>query len=243
MGDSAGWSEQDSQAFVDFGRYFVPERERQIATICALIPRRDEPFSVLELACGEGLLAEAILLAHPSASVVGLDGSPAMLERAAARLAGYGPRFSALPFDLADGAWRRRYSGLHAVVSSLTIHHLDGPGKARLFADLHAMLAPGGALVVADVVEATSAEAAALYADEWDAAVREAAAGDGRPDALAFFERERWNMYRYPEPDGYDMPSPLAEQLRWLAEAGFVGVDVHWARAGHAIFGGKRRGV
>jgi len=243
MSDQPGWSEADSQSFIDFGRYFVPERERQTETICALIPAAEGPFTVLELACGEGLLAEAILERHPGASVVGLDLSPAMRERAAARLARFGERFVARPFDLAERGWRADYRGLRAVVSSLTIHHLDGAGKRGLFADIHAMLAPGGALVVADVVEAATPEAAALFADAWDAEVRRRALElDGRPDAFDFFVRERWNMYRHPEPGGYDKPSPLADQLAWLREAGFADVDVYWALAGHAIFGGRRSG-
>ena len=32
------WSEGDSTTFIDYGRYHVPERELQIATICGLLP-------------------------------------------------------------------------------------------------------------------------------------------------------------------------------------------------------------
>ena len=32
------WTEDDSAHFIDEGKYFVPEREAQIATICAAIP-------------------------------------------------------------------------------------------------------------------------------------------------------------------------------------------------------------
>lgn len=30
---SAGWSEENSQTFIDYGRYFVPNREQQIAIL------------------------------------------------------------------------------------------------------------------------------------------------------------------------------------------------------------------
>ena len=33
------------------------------------------------------------------------------------------------------------------------IHHLNGPGKAALFRELHATLAPGGALSICDLAE------------------------------------------------------------------------------------------
>jgi hypothetical protein len=31
-----------------------------------------------------------------------------------------------------------------------------------------------------------------------------------------------------------------AQQLAWLAEAGFTGIDCHWLLAGHAIFSGRK---
>ena len=39
------WSEAASQTFIDFGRYFVPEREQQIAAFVDLIPAHDQPFN------------------------------------------------------------------------------------------------------------------------------------------------------------------------------------------------------
>ncbi len=47
-------------------------------------------------------------------------------------------------------------------------------------------------------------------------------------------------MYDYPDP--IDKPSRLFEQLIWLEQAGFLDVDVHWMKAGHAIFGGRKAG-
>jgi tRNA (cmo5U34)-methyltransferase len=235
------WSEENSQAFLDYGRYFVPQREEQVATVCALVPAVEGPFLALDLACGEGLLAEAILARFPAATVRGLDLSPAMLARAAGRLAAYGERFQTQQFDLADTAWRQPDETAHAIVSSLSIHHLDGAQKQALFRDLWRMLAPGGALVIADVVLAASPEARELAAVAWDAEVaRRAVELDGTMAALEFFQREGWNMYRADLTDDIDKPSPLADQLRWLAEAGFVAVDVSWMLAGHAIFGGRR---
>jgi cyclopropane fatty-acyl-phospholipid synthase-like methyltransferase len=151
----SAWSEENSQTFVDYGRYFVPNREQQIATIAALIPPDEGSFRVLELCCGEGLLAEAILRRFPTCTLFGYDGSAEMRRRAEERLAAYGERFQPVHFDLADQAWRSLDMSVQAVVSSLAIHHLDGPGKGGLFRDVYAMLAPGGAFIVADVIAPT----------------------------------------------------------------------------------------
>jgi tRNA (cmo5U34)-methyltransferase len=232
------WSEDNSQEFMDYGRYFVPWREHQIEIISRLIPLTTEPFQVMELCCGEGLLAEAILERHSNCTLHGYDGSPAMLDQAFRRLARFERRFSARLFDLAADEWRRPSFAVQAVVSSLAIHHLDGRQKQRLYRDLAHLLAPGGALIIADIIEPASALSQALAAEEWDAAVRERAlALDGDETAFEQFRRRQWNIYRYPDP--FDKPSPLADQLAWLRAAGFEGVDVYWLAAGHAVYGGQ----
>jgi tRNA (cmo5U34)-methyltransferase len=238
---TSNWSEEESQAFIDFGRYFVPEREQQIAAFVELIPAYDQPFTILELCCGEGLLAGALLERFPTCTVYGLDGSPAMLEHASRKLAQHGERFRPQLFDLADRSWRAQPAPVHAVVSSLTIHHLDGAEKQQLFQDIAQLLAPNGVLLIADVIAPAGRAGVELAAKAWDAAVRRRALEiDGNLDAMAYFEREQWNMYRYPEEDGIDKPSRLLDQLKWLEQAGFADVDVFWMQAGHALFGGRK---
>lgn len=237
-----GWSEEDSERFLALGRCFVPEREEQVATLAELVPGLPGAGHVVDLCCGEGLVSEAVLAHRPAVTVHGWDGSEAMLVRVAARLAGYGGRFVPRRFDLAAADWRSALpTPLHAVVSSLAVHHLDGAGKRRLFADLARALAPGGALLLADLVQPASPGAVALAASRWDAAVRRRSlelAGD--LSAFEEFRRLEWNLWALAEPDPVDHPSPLFDQLRWLAEAGLVGVDVFWMQAGHAVYGGFR---
>ncbi len=82
MSDSTPkWNEEASQEFIDNGRYFVPERETQMQTICDLIPPRFEPFHVLELCCGEGLLAEAILKRTAPPSCMAMMAHPPCWQR------------------------------------------------------------------------------------------------------------------------------------------------------------------
>jgi tRNA (cmo5U34)-methyltransferase len=235
------WTEDTSRRFLDLGRYFVPEREHQMHMIAALIPARDRPFHVLELCCGEGLLAQVVLGTYPAAVVHGLDGSQEMLEQARQRLARFGDRFQTDLFDLAAKTWRKAAEPVTAVVSSLAIHHLTGPEKQELFRDVFGMLESGGMFVIADVVEPSGEAATRLAAEEWDEAVRERARQlDGNDAAFAFFEREQWNMYRYRDPDDIDQPSSLLDQLKWLENAGFADVNPHWLLAGHAIFSGSK---
>jgi tRNA (cmo5U34)-methyltransferase len=243
-----GWDEADSREFIDSGHLFVPDREEQIATVLDLVPEIPDPGEglLVDLCCGAGLLTAALLERFPHARVLAMDLSPAMLEHVRTTLnalLGVGDRLQTRQFDLADMTWRSFPEPVHAFVSSLAIHHLDGEGKRQLFCDLAEALAPGGAVVVADLVLPASPAGQALAAKAWDEAVRRRSleiAGDLAPYKI--FREERWNFYADPDPDPIDQPSPLINQLQWLAEAGLIGVEVHWMKAGHAIFGGFRPG-
>ena len=243
MAQTVSWQESDSQDFIDYGRYFVPQREYQLQTIADLIPPPDGPARMLELSCGEGLLAGLLLTRFPDATLHGYDLSSAMLSQAQNRLARFGDRFVPRQFDLGETEWRTAEPTFHAVVSSLTIHHLDGPDKLRLFLDVCQMLQPGGVLVIADLIAPTRELGTAVAAKAWDEAVRQRSQQlDGNDEALTQFERLKWNLYRYPEdPDtAIDKPSSLLDQLKWLEQAGFTAVDLHWALAGHVIYSAVR---
>jgi tRNA threonylcarbamoyl adenosine modification protein (Sua5/YciO/YrdC/YwlC family) len=105
------------------------------------------PARVLELGTGTGESALAVLARHRGASLVGIDASASMLAVAAARL----------PVDrveLRAGRLEDELPGgpFELVFSALCVHHLDGAGKADLFARVFDALAPGGRFVLGDVV-------------------------------------------------------------------------------------------
>jgi trans-aconitate methyltransferase len=72
---------------------FVPDRERQVQILVDVIPRLEQPHPIIDLACGEGLLAEAVLEQQLESTVDGLDGSAEMLPQAQERLKRFGQRF------------------------------------------------------------------------------------------------------------------------------------------------------
>lgn len=238
-GEELSWKEEYSQAFIDTGRYFVPERQVQIDAICALLPIQERSRRVLEICCGEGLLAEAILDRFPECQVTGLDGSATMLEHSRKRLARFGERFTARHFDLFATDWRIPDASLDAIVSSLAIHHLDSQQKQALFRDIYSMLAPGGVLVIADIIQPASELGNMLAAEAWKSSVRQQSLQfDGNTAKFEHFQKTEWNIFQYPDP--MDKPSPIFDQLRWLEQAGFAAVDVYWLKAGHAIYGGQK---
>jgi len=38
-----------------------------------------------------------------------------------------------------------------------------------------------------------------------------------------------------------EKPSGLFEQLKWFEDAGFSEIDVYFMKAGHVVFGGRKR--
>lgn len=236
--EKLSWSEENSRSFIDNARYAVPDREEQIRVLCALVPDPGRPFEILELACGAGDLAGALLERFPHCTVRGLDRSALMLETARRRLAAFGERFQAGEFELSSKSWRAAKPAYQAVVSSLAIHHLDDAGKADLFRDVYAMLLPGGAFLVADILRPAGPLALEYAASAYDEIVRRQSLE--MSGSLRFFDqfvKDEWNLFRFPD-DAVDKPSTLLDQLQWLEQAGFRQVDVYWLRAGHAIFGG-----
>ncbi|RPJ40440.1 MAG: class I SAM-dependent methyltransferase [Chloroflexi bacterium] len=236
------WSEENSRFFLQYAQYFVPDRETQIRTLCSLVPDPGQPFRILELACGAGLLAGALLERFPNSTVHGFDGSHEMLQTARQHLHPFGDRFLPGKFDLASREWRKTEPFYQVVVSSLAIHHLDNAGKAALFRDVFTMLFPGGAFLVADIIWPSGPQSQNYAAEMYDEAVRRRAEEiDGNLSAFDRFRSEQWNIFRYPD-DPIDQPSTLFDQLKWLEAAGFQQVDVCWLRAGHAIFAGYKEG-
>ncbi len=100
---------------------------------------------VLELGVGTGETSRRVLAIHPGAALIGIDESAAMLAAAATKIDGADLRVSRLEDPLPGGEF-------DLVVSALAVHHLDGAGKADLFARVADRLRPGGRFVLGDVV-------------------------------------------------------------------------------------------
>jgi tRNA (cmo5U34)-methyltransferase len=237
------WSEQNSTLFIEQADLFVPARAEQTATLLDLIPARpDEAFTLVELAAGAGTLAQAILERFPHCHYIALDGSQVMREHMRQRLHAFEDRLDIRPFELAEQDWHKTLpESLRCVISSLSVHHLSDAGKRQLFRNMFARLAPGGALLLADIIKPANQQIAKLFARQHDEIVhQQSVALRGDPSGYEEFEKAQWNYFIYGDPDGYDQPSPLHDQLRWLLEVRFSVVDCFWLRAGHAIYGGYK---
>jgi SAM-dependent methyltransferase len=103
---------------------------------------------ILDVGSGPGVMTSVLARAFPAAETVAVDGTPALLERAAARAQAQhvGDRVSVRQADLPDDFGTLGTADL--VWSSQAVHHL-GDQQAALWA-LAARLRPGGLLAVAE---------------------------------------------------------------------------------------------
>jgi trans-aconitate 2-methyltransferase len=100
---------------------------------------------VIDLGCGDGAVAEALLVRFPARCLVGVDASAAMLEKAAARITDGGKRLYR-GLTQADIALWAPHTPPALIYSNAVLNWL--PDHAALMPRLAGMLAPGGVLAV-----------------------------------------------------------------------------------------------
>jgi tRNA (cmo5U34)-methyltransferase len=229
----AGWHDPGFAAnFAHRRQAILPLIDVQEELIQQLLRRHDRAIErFLDLGAGAGAMTELVLALLPDATGVMVDFSELMLAHAREQLADLSARWQAVHGDLSEPAWSARLPAgrYDAVVSGLAIHHLSAERKRALFKELHALLEPGGILINMDYVTVAGPlrrmfdkrmRANALRAER-------ASGGSCSEQAIDF-------------DDGEDRPDTIEDQLRWLRDAGFVQVEVHFKWAEAAIFGGAR---
>ncbi|HTD49293.1 MAG TPA: class I SAM-dependent methyltransferase, partial [Acidimicrobiia bacterium] len=140
----------DPATYLTLIRSAVPEYDRVQAEIGDAVRawRGATAPRVCDLGAGTGETAGAVLAARPDAQLVLVDENPAMLGVARDIL----PAGNVERVVVADLADPLPAGPFDLVVSALAIHHLDGPAKRALFADVHDRLRAGGRFAMADVV-------------------------------------------------------------------------------------------
>lgn len=104
--------------------------------------------TVLDVGCGTGNLALAVLRSAPGAEVTGADPDGAALRIAARKARRRGVRLGLVQ------AYADRLPGedgsLDHVVSSLALHHVDDAGREGFAREARRLLRPGGTVTVVD---------------------------------------------------------------------------------------------
>jgi SAM-dependent methyltransferase len=138
---------------------FRPERQRLFKVFAAEAARITKAaLSVLELGCGPGFLAEALLQNCRIARYTLVDFSPEMLELSRSRLARFKDRTVFFQLDFKRNNWTAALpADFDLVVSLQAVHELRHASRIpKLYAELYSLLVPGGSLLICDHVNSSS---------------------------------------------------------------------------------------
>ncbi len=203
-------------------RRLIPCYDLFYATAAELAARTVKTTSplILDLGAGTGLLSEFIMQKFPSASLNLLDESAEMLSKAQLRLEKYNPKIFVQPMTTP-----LPIGGVHAIISSLAIHHLTDEDKRDLFRRIFQALVPGGIFINGEQI---------LGENDWQQKLFEATHLDGAR-ALGSDEEE---IQAAEERMTYDKCSALREQISWLREIGFQNADSFFHSFRFAVYAG-----
>jgi tRNA (cmo5U34)-methyltransferase len=233
--DQTNWVQPDySRGYREAADHFIPERRllMRIAASCykyyfAAEGRR----RVLDLGCGDGILAESLYRQDPAMHLTLSDGSRDMLEAAKKRLADAPDAvFQQATFqDILAGTFRPL--PFDFIGSAFAIHHLELPEKRALFQSLAGLMNPGGCFLNIDVT--TAEPYTAWYFRLWQEWILDHIQETGGDPALLdvpFSAKDK-------DENHYD---PLEDQLAGLREAGLTDVACHFRFGLFAVYGGRK---
>lgn len=219
--------DRSAQDYDRVRRLLIPKYDDFYGTAIEQLPEAGAgPLTVLDLGAGTGVLSALVLEARPGSRLTLVDLSGQMLAQARERLVEVRPLPKFIEFDYSKEPLGGPYD---AVVSALSIHHLEDADKAALFVSIFAALKPGGVFVNAEQVRGPTEALHQDYHRRWLGAVRAL----GVPESELRAARERM---------GYDRPASVRDQLDWLRDAGFADVDCLFKHYMFAVLVGTKPG-
>lgn len=199
----------------------IPGHETFYAAALELIPT--DAMYIVELGAGSGLFSAMLRAAFPEAHLTLIDFSENMLALARNRL-GNDPHIT---FSLSDYTTEPLPANSDAIVSALSIHHLEDDRKRALLQPIFDALHPGGLFINADHIAGPTPELEEVYQLRWLADIRAEGATEQQIADSLFRQQE-------------DRRTPVAAQLAWLREAGFANVDCWYKHSSFAVMSGTR---
>jgi tRNA (cmo5U34)-methyltransferase len=199
----------------------IPGHEAFYAAAMELIPRGAK--RIVDLGAGSGLFSAMLHATFPEAELYLMDFSENMLALARKRM-GDSPR---IHFMLADYTAAALPESCDAVVSALSIHHLEDELKRAILPNILKALKPGGWFVNADHVAGPTTALEDAYQERWLHAIHRDGATEQQIADSLFRQKE-------------DRRAPVDAQLAWMRTAGFQDVDCWYKASSFAVLSGAR---
>ena len=201
-------------------------QELQRAILDAIPFSKTDPIEVLDLGIGTGELTLKVLEGYPNSTVLGIDFSEQMIGVAKNKLASYRDRVSYVQESFSRLLLKDKFD---AVLSTLAIHHLDDEDKRTLYLKIYGYLKERGCFFNGDRIKTRLTPITEMYEARWHDYLKSQGLSEEEVEAI-------WQKSRQE-----DTPSTLGDQLNWLREAGFYGVECPIRYYNYAVFGGYKR--
>ena len=216
-----------------------PNRSKMVEIALEVLPfPKTATLRAIDLGIGTGYFTECFLNKFPNSRVLGIDGAPAMIELAKARL-----QSSESRVEFVIGDFRKLHelapdAGTADIVfSAYALHHLSRFDKERVLTQVVELLAQGGWFVNADLVVADSPELERRLQQIRIAGIVQRADGaDSRFADLALTRQFLVDL----ELKEADQPLTLAEDLALLRSSGLKNVSAFWLEYREFVSGGQK---
>jgi tRNA (cmo5U34)-methyltransferase len=224
--------------FLENVRAGIPYGVDQLEIMLRLTRARGEDVQTfMDLGCGGGALARAVLSEYPNGHGTLVDFSEPMLEAAHTQLDGYGDQLQFVQADLSGPEWKSGFeTGFDVIVSGYAIHHLAHERKRALYQEIFDLLNPNGMFVNVEHVSSSTAWGEAQF-DELmidSLLAHHTAHSSGKTR-----DQIRDELVKRPDKVA-NILAPLETQLNWLREIGFQDVDCYFKVFELAVFAGRK---
>jgi len=221
-------------------RAAIPLAQEQIGVMTSILKTRERPVeSFLDLGCGDGILAAAILGEYPAARGVLVDFSEPMLEEARQQLKEFADQLVFENLDYGSPDWVNRiqvYSPFDAIVSGYSIHHQPDARKRQVYEEIFSLLNPGGWFINIEHVSSAAQLNIDLFENHYVTARYTIEKQQGGARTFEQLAEEYKNR-----PDkAANILAPVELQCDWLREIGYKEVDCYFRIYELAVFAGRK---
>jgi len=234
--DTVWQTEPIASFYIEGVRGAIPLAQHQLDVMQRVIAACGIPVRrVLDLGCGDGILAAALLDRFPEAEAVLVDFSETMLAAARRRFAGRASPTRVVNADYGVAAWTGAVAALapfDAIVSGYSIHHQPDARKIEIYREIFALLAPGGVFLNLEHVSSATPWVESLFDELFiDHLARHHGNKPHEEIARTYHER----------PDKTaNILAGVEDQCAWLREIGYSDVDCYLKIFELTVFGGRR---
>ena len=236
--DKSLWTDPGfSREYLDNAEAYVPFRGAMLAVIVSFYSYflgQISPKRILDLGCGDGIVAGALRSCDPGVSVTLVDGSADMLDKARTRFEGMaGISFVQSSFQRLMSDDLLKDHSYCLVVTSLAMHHLPSGEKRDMYRYIFERLVPGGYLLHLDTVLAPTGDL-----EDWSMTLWQDWVDRQREAGLT--DQDFSDITRRYQGNSDNQPDTLAFHLEALKEAGFKQIDCLFKYGTFAIWTGMK---